>query len=598
MAKNVDVAICRHVEEHSQANLRMKIFIKECRNIMQRKIIKAKKAAAAILGLILLIAIFSGCGNSDQQTSGETGTPSSDTAETSSADSESAGSSDDSGNMEKVELTIWMPFTSTVVTTLEDSPVFQEWAERTNVSLSFIHPPAGQSSEAYTLAINSQELPDIFMTWNTYPGGNIKAVEDGVYLDLKEYIDQGYAPNLKHLIDTVPDVSKVVYTDDGKIITFPMLRIAEEGAWRGLITRKDWLDAVNMEVPTTIQELEDMLVAYKDQLGVETPFVCPSMTDYGFEGSALLVGAYNTASGFFQIDGKVHYGFMEDSYKDFLTLMKRWYDMGLIDKDFATRDEDSRNALYTSGKGGMLIQNYGDFQNLTAAGTAIDPNFEILPLPNPVLNEGDDLHLRLYQPVKADECTFITTACQDVKAAMRFLDYLFGDEGFILANYGIEGTSFTWEDGSFDDYDIPFLPESLKDSDKHPVFTDYVLDNPDNLAFFDFSGIYRIGNIGTGLLRNPMTDSLDDFTRQTMDLWSKGSCDYGFPYTSFTSEENNRISTLLTDIKTYASETCYQFIMGLKPLDEFDNFREELRKMGVDELIQIYQDSYDRYISK
>ena len=73
---------------------------------------------------------------------------------------------------------------------------------------------------------------------------------------------------------------------------------------------------------------------------------------------------------------------------------------------------------------------------------------------------------------------------------------------------------------------------------------------------------------------------------------------YRLPNLQFTEEENSRLTEILTDFDTYANEMVYNFIMGQEPLDNFDQYIEGCKSMGIEEAISIYQAAYDRYMSK
>ena len=66
----------------------------------------------------------------------------------------------------------------------------------------------------------------------------------------------------------------------------------------------------------------------------------------------------------------------------------------------------------------------------------------------------------------------------------------------------------------------------------------------------------------------------------------------------FTQDELETISGITNELKTYISETINYFIIGKKDIAEFDNVKQELISMGLDELVKIYNDAYVRYQAK
>ena len=91
-------------------------------------------------------------------------------------------------------------------------------------------------------------------------------IKDGRIIRLNELIDS-YAPNLKRIIESDPDVKKQIALDDGTIYMFPLLKLdaLKLNATSVLIMRQDWLDKLNLKVPTNIDEWYTVLKAFKEQ---------------------------------------------------------------------------------------------------------------------------------------------------------------------------------------------------------------------------------------------------------------------------------------------------------------------------------------------
>jgi len=514
------------------------------------------------------------------------------------ADVSESGGEDTTVNEEIVELTVWRPYSSTIIQSLSDSFSYQELETKTNVKITYIHPTVGQEQEAFNLMIASGELPDIIMAAPAYPGGDDKAVADGIYLRLNEIIDQ-YSPNYKRIRELYPEIAKETITDEGNIVSYSSVQIGEEAAWRGLVIRQDWLDKLNLDIPVTIEDWYNVLTAFKNELNVEIPLIFngyPNDSGSGFDNSGAIISAYGTLTEFIQKDGVVSYGFMEEGYKDFLMEMNKWYEEGLLDIDFATRNNDANVALFTSGKAGAIFRNYGDFQNDEIAGRTIDPDFRITPVANPLLTEGSTNYLRMINPHNKGASGMITTSCENIEAAARFLDYGYSDEGFLLFNYGIEDVAYTWAEGVFDELSQPFLPETFRTYTEHPEFTELLTNNPDDYSFSDLAYIYRI-DLAPGV-RNPMANSIDDLKKLAMEEWTKDEADWVMPIVSLTDAEKRIESMKMTDIKAYVLEMSYKFIMGKESLDGFEAYVEQIKKIGIDEVIAVKQAALERYNSR
>ena len=62
-----------------------------------------------------------------------------------------------------------------------------------------------------------------------------------------------------------------------------------------------------------------------------------------------------------------------------------------------------------------------------------------------------------------------------------------------------------------------------------------------------------------------------------------------------TVDEGTEYSSLFTDISTYVDECNVKFIMGQMSLDDYDAYRDTLKKMGIERCIELQQAALDRY---
>lgn len=70
---------------------------------------------------------------------------------------------------------------------------------------------------------------------------------------------------------------------------------------------------------------------------------------------------------------------------------------------------------------------------------------------------------------------------------------------------------------------------------------------------------------------------------------------YQIPYLTPSAEESKEFATIMNNINTYTSEMYMQFVVGKKPLSEFDSFVSQIKDYGIDRAIEIKQAALDRY---
>lgn len=168
---------------------------------------------------------------------------------------------------------------------------------------------------------------------------------------------------------------------------------------------------------------------------------------------------------------------------------------------------------------------------------------------------------------------------------MRLLDYAYTDEGFLYWNFGTKGVSWDYDENG------------------EPAYTELVTQDPDGLnnAISKYSGSVWSGSCiqATKLLYLKNTEE----AVKANDLWYYENKDvaenWKFPTgVTFTTDESNELDELVSAISTYVSEMAVKYITGEESLDNFDDFLEQLDAMGLQRVLEIYQEAYDRFLAR
>ena len=214
------------------------------------------------------------------------------------------------------------------------------------------------------------------------------------------------------------------------------------------------------------------------------------------------------------------------------------------------------------------------------------PDFELQAVNRPVKEHGDVSHMGSSVAMSSSDGfsigTSISDSDPDFEILLKWLDYWYTQEGSDLANYGVEGVTYE------------------RDSDGTVHFTELMTNNPDGIAFNLCMNRYVLF-VGSFLNDNTRTAiNYNEKQAESVDVWSsavsEGSDDYTYPTAvSLSTEESAAFTSAYSDIATYVESETLGFITGSVPLSEYDNFCDTIRSMGIDDLIQIYQDCLDRY---
>ena len=558
------------------------------RKRMRKKGKFLKRISACLMAAALLIS--SGCGSTS--TTGSTAADTTEAAEQQAAAGTESGSEEGTQAQteteesmyplqEKVHLTLAMveePAVTANAADLAATPFGQAWQEATGVELEIMQLA---DNDALNLLYASGDLPDM-IAYHGYTGGPEKAVKDQIIEPLNEYMK--YAPDLQAVMDSNDLWRRSNMTADGDIIGFPFIRgdkFLQTSV--GLMVRKDWLDDLGLEVPQTADELYEVLKAFKEEKGAEVPF---SAGSYWFRNVGIEHGIFTSPfglvkAGFYQVDGTVHYGYAEEEYKGVLEYLNKLYTEGLLDPNFQTIDDNAVRANIMNGQAGVTVGNTGGYMGTMLETMKNDPNFDLAGFGPLVANRGDTAMSTHYDAALPGDYVIITPACQNKEAAVKFLNYGYTEAGNMLFNFGIEGVSYTIEDGK-------------------PVYTDLIMNNPEGLtkqlALAQYTRAWQNGPFVQDRGYIEQYCSLPQ-QQEALTNWTTSDAEkYAMPPVSVSEADATEYSKLSGDINTYISEMTIRYITGLESLDTFESgYLATLESMGVDRLIELQQTALDDF---
>lgn len=552
----------------------------------------AKKLVALLLSLALVLSLGACGGNGGSSTSSEA-SPSSTTEESGAAaesGDESQAETAETGEFqlpivdEPTTLSYFVADDSNaaiMTTDWNDNEFYQEMERRTGVHLEFEMVSSADYQTNFNLMIASGNLADmIYVGASYYAEGVDAAIDDGYFLDLTDLVDE-YMPNYEKVRTSDVQYELLSTTDSGRLGAVYELRQSKQGPWLGLWIRQDWLDDLGLDTPVTFDDYHEVLTAFKNEKGATAPLIL------NFSGSD---GEFGTMSGglnvlnSWQLDetGKVNFGPYMDAWKEYVTIMHQWYTEGLIDPDFMATDERTADmAKVVTGASGLFAALYTMPSVYEAASE--DPNMNLAPVNPPVMNEGDEGHIRLRDSYTSGN-TAISADSENWEVALRWLDYLYTDEGALLANYGVEGDTFEFDENG------------------KPVFTDKILNNENGWTMTQTVASYLCPSAGIA--------NWSDWTRELAgvpekdqacyDVWSEFSDDWRLPSSvTLTQDESTERAALYADISTIVKEQTAQFISGALDIESnWDAYISALEASGMERAIEITQAAYDRYLAR
>ena len=234
-----------------------------------------------------------------------------------------------------------------------------------NVEVEFKAVPRWTEVEEINNLLAAGDAPDVCLTYD-YATVTTYAGMGGV-IDLSEYVEQ-YKDNLPNLWNWLGE-DNIYYDKDPSTGEIWALEGKRNNIYRiDTFVRQDWLDALGMEAPTDIDEFEAMLVAFRDNadklLGADASKMVPFSTSYdvGWRAANIIESFLDPdiTDKEFYVNGFDDRKLTENGTKEAVALLNKWYNDGLMWKDFAlypagdTTEDDMMKAGYV----GAFIHNY------------------------------------------------------------------------------------------------------------------------------------------------------------------------------------------------------------------------------------------------
>ena len=551
---------------------------------------KVKKILACLLTGALMAGCLSGCG--EQQ-------PVSSTSESQATETQSVAVSETETTQSvelgypvegDVTLTLAMVQEAQVTANAADlaaTPFGQAWQEATGINLEIMYVA---DDSAMNLLLASGDLPDIiWWDFSKYPGGITAAINDGLIEPLDDYMQ--YAPDYQAVLDSSETYGKGVKIPGGSIPSFAFLTAASGTAASGLFLRQDWLNELNMDIPETPEQLYDVLVAFRDKMGAQYAFTAGADNYKVLLTRGIITSPFGLAQAdYYQLDGEVHYGYAEESFKSVLEWLNKLYVEGLFDPNFQTQDKNGYGSNMMNGVSGVTIGTGGSaLSTWMQTMQKENPEYELTGFGPLVAKEGDLPMCSVYSnPVKT-QCGAITTSCKNKEAAARLWNYGYTEEGQMLFEYGIKDVSYVVLDSG------------------EIAHTELIMNNPDmdqTMAKAQYcrswKGFPYLKGAYLEIETNLTPNFPEDKKREAVAQWSTSdAAKYALPTLVRADEEAAEFASLSADLTTYIDEMVIRYITGLESLDTFETeYLPTLKKMGVDRAIEIQQNALDEFNSR
>jgi putative aldouronate transport system substrate-binding protein len=482
-------------------------------------------------------------------------------------------------SQEKIKISVLSCNGASKILGFENMTWYQEILKRANVEMEMEEIDHSSYKDVIRPRLAAGvDLPDLVLLPDH--DDDLVYADSGIFIELTEYYEK-YGYNFKQQFEANKNLKSEITTPDGEIYYIPYIYVTNV---RTLMLNRSFLDNLGIAEDSikTLDDYYNYLIAVKTSDANGNGDATDEIPMFSRAGKYIrIMSMYwglellSNDCGFqIEDDGTVISGFADPRYLDFLTFMNKLYEEGLLYNEFASSNYDIQNAFFANNQTGSICHYLA---NTTGYSSKIDPDWTydddpiMMPLNPPLTGPYGDQYV--FGRDVAGTFFGITKFCEDPESVFCFVDYLYGKEAGDLAWFGLEGTDYNIVDGKY-------------------VFTDVFLEDKDKYRSnngWNFSGLP--GYQSTGGYFAAQHPAVQEANIELIDGYLLSpSVNFSFK----TDEENVVLRSYLSDLETYMDENLYSFIMGSRPLSEWDAYLEQLNDMHLDEVLAVYQASADR----
>ena len=426
------------------------------------------------------------------------------------------------------------------------------------------------------------DLPDAFMGSICFSESDV-LTNTGSFIPLDDYIDE-YMPNFKAIMEKDPTMKALATSADGHIYGLPSKKPCRPTVANQMFINKQWLDNLGLSVPTTYQEFEDVLVAFKENdangngdPNDEIPF------GQGYADSVMFfclpfgttIGADGTYMMAIQ-NGEPVYLPVTDGYKEGLKWMNECFNKGLIDPELFTEDSSMRDAKLMNET--PIV---GAAPGWTADSTFGANAGQYIALPALKGPDGNQYISADPEHWNYSRYEFVVTKdCANPGPLLAWADKFYTDDASIQNFYGSFGVAIEKDEAA-------------------GTYT--VLAPKDGNSADTFAWISSLRDFGPKYVADGFNSKVTyaaengDASKLALDTELSKYAKEAYPNVSYTTDQLNTLATLFTDLDAYVTANQATWVTEGGIDEQWDNYKQTLEAMGYNDFIKIQQDAYNTY---
>lgn len=548
-----------------------------------------KKLVTLLLAASMVMTTLAGCGSSTEEAgngAASSQAANSQEAVSSEAATEVASNFNAEGYPivnEEITLKVMLMIRDTdTMIAPEEMPTIQRLEELTGIKTEWEVIKGADFETKLNLMFASGEYPDVIIAPNA--NGQVDdeeyGVTQGILLPLDELIEK-YMPTYverRDMEESDPTISLVA--SDGQQYSVGYMVAQNINANQHWVINQDWLKALNLETPTDVESLTEVLRAFATQdpngNGQKDEIALEMGLDPGFYGVRYLAlplfGVPCDSSKWIYLDDnkKVQFTATQDGFRECMEWMHTMYNEGIIDPEVLSQDVATIESKLKAGNVGF-----------TSVWRLVSMGFDDGIMKDCALWTPTDENVSMHKTIElARAGAFVTSTNENVEATMRWLDALMETETQFSLYMGeqdaTDGTGWKWDDNG--------MITQLNDGSVE------VRNFLDCNTMFWAPGKYYFSTFNLPESRIEKSDWCKTYT--DAGVMQKYSNDY-LDLAPLTSDQIAEATLKETDINNAVQEYMANFVMNGVTDESWNKFVAIFDGMDIQSYIDMYQAAID-----
>ena len=464
---------------------------------------------------------------------------------------------------------------------LGDTDASRLWEELTGIQVDNLT----WTNEQMFTSLAAGDIPDaIVMPWNFTKEKVYEFGAAGKFLDFSKHLDK--MPNLCALIKENPEILEVCGYPDGAMYSLPQVSWSNTYQSNLLYYRTDMLEEMGWDhTPASADEFLQFIKEAQAKYGATNPefvaFMPQQKTYMNWTGTNTISATFFPAFGelvetklTLNKDKEVVLGAATEQYRYYLEFMNEIWESGAFGTEIYTMESTASKALVQNGNCAISIGTH-------AMAAAFPDGVVDVEVMAPITSKYQGVKQWMRVPNVNFRACVANANCEDLDTLLAFLDSFYisrenplNKEGTVWGYSivkGVEGTNWTIDD-------------EAKTWTGGAAFSNY------------YDALF--GGLGDN-------SGVNDYTPlSNLQIKGQGTNKNLIPYEVFVPNLQNKVmlseddqmdyADIWADMEKYISQMHDKFITGAEDIETgWDNYLSQLNKMGLEEILEMYQDAYE-----